>query len=249
MQLLNRRYPVPEAGYGHAERDYQAWYRSQNLISPEMLYGSPCLRAISRFTVQQSSSRSEINSQAITPPTRPSSPVIDEALTVLRVLAVDDDAIILKLLHRYLVKGRSNTVVTVYNGLEAVDAVRNARAGSNFNLIFMDISMPAMDGFEATRLIRCLECNSPYPSANKDPTGVLRDEDDNEEEEGRRCTGKSGGARNRSYIVALTGFTDQRDQDKAEQSGFDEFWTKPILFSKIGDLLDRLNAANSLVNW
>jgi len=40
---------------------------------------------------------------------------------------------------------------TAYNGAEAV---RLVKAGTNYKLIFMDINMPVMDGFEASVLIQ-----------------------------------------------------------------------------------------------
>ena len=47
------------------------------------------------------------------------------------------------------------TVVTVENGREAVDAA----AAGDFDIIFMDGSMPVMDGFAAARAIRAAEQN------------------------------------------------------------------------------------------
>jgi CheY-like chemotaxis protein len=64
-------------------------------------------------------------------------------------------AVNLKLLKTYLSKKGYHNVESAENGLLAVQAVEGRIEG--FDIIIMDLSMPEMDGFEATRLIRELE--------------------------------------------------------------------------------------------
>jgi CheY-like chemotaxis protein len=145
----------------------------------------------------------------------------------LYILAVDDNALNLQLLHRYLLKRDGDTIVTAKNGIEAVYAVKTLGLGKGFDVIFMDISMPEMDGFEATRVIRSYE--------NSQLFGLVGHE--NGVGQGTRAEGK----RKRAYVVALTGLASRRDRDLADECGFDDFLTKPISFKRIGELLRGLS--------
>ncbi|EED13742.1 sensor histidine kinase/response regulator, putative [Talaromyces stipitatus ATCC 10500] len=84
----------------------------------------------------------------------------DRALTLspatpVNVLVVDDNHINLRLLLTYLSRRNIANLDSAENGKMAVDAVEKRSEG--YDIIFMDISMPVMNGFEATRAIRSLE--------------------------------------------------------------------------------------------
>ncbi|KAJ5748614.1 uncharacterized protein N7511_010310 [Penicillium nucicola] len=72
-----------------------------------------------------------------------------------RVLLVDDNDINLRLIQTFMKKWKLTNVDTAQNGREAVDLVEKTPLG--YDLIFMDMSMPIMNGFEATRTIRAIE--------------------------------------------------------------------------------------------
>ncbi|OAL32591.1 hypothetical protein AYO20_07901 [Fonsecaea nubica] len=72
------------------------------------------------------------------------------------ILLVDDNKINLKLLETFLkTKRKYSRIEQAEDGQQAVDAVKAAE--EPFDIIFMDISMPVLDGFEATRAIRQYE--------------------------------------------------------------------------------------------
>ena len=67
----------------------------------------------------------------------------------VRILVAEDDPLIQQLIQT-IFRQRSWETIFTDNGR---DAVENWRQG-DFDLILMDVSMPQMDGLEATRLIR-----------------------------------------------------------------------------------------------
>ena len=127
-----------------------------------------------------------------------------------RLLLVDDNKINLRLLETFMRKRKYDFVDSAENGQLAVEAAISQDEG--YDIIFMDISMPIMNGFEATRAIRKIE------------------------EEARKRHGES--ASPPAMIIALTGLASARDQTEAFTSGVDLFMTKPVSFKEVGRLLD-----------
>ena len=75
-----------------------------------------------------------------------------EPLRSLRILLAEDNPVNQRLASRLLEK-RGHSVVVAGNGREALEALEKER----FDLVFMDVQMPVMDGFEATAAIRKME--------------------------------------------------------------------------------------------
>ena len=125
-----------------------------------------------------------------------------------RILLVEDNKINLRLLQTFMKKRKLQVVASAENGQLALEAVQ--RAAEPFDFIFMDISMPTMNGFEATAAIR-------------------------EHEAGQVQTGKGV---HTSKIVALTGLASAEDQARANDVGMDLFLIKPVSFKEVAKLLD-----------
>lgn len=124
-------------------------------------------------------------------------------------MIVEDDftsrLLLQELLKRY---GPSHIAV---NGKEAVDAVRTAlEANEPYDLIFLDIMMPEMDGQEALRQIR-------------------------EQEEDRGIPSTRG-----AKIVMTTALNDIRNVTAAYESLCDAYLTKPIQKAKLLEELRKL---------
>ncbi len=85
----------------------------------------------------------------------------ERGLKPLHVLVAEDDRSNAKLLGLTL-KLLGCSWDWVENGQAAVDAVRTG----NYALVLMDLQMPIMDGFQATRAIRAWELSQKSPPVN-----------------------------------------------------------------------------------
>ena len=79
-----------------------------------------------------------------------------EALSGLRVLVAEDNRVNRLLIQKFL----KNTAVDLDFAHDGAEAVDKARLGEP-DVILMDVSMPVMDGLEATRIIRSWEQPQP----------------------------------------------------------------------------------------
>ncbi|WP_170942387.1 response regulator [Noviherbaspirillum denitrificans] len=75
----------------------------------------------------------------------------DRRLAGMRLLVAEDNAINQQVVEQVLIRAGAEVKI-VANGLAAVDALR--ASGTEFDVILMDIQMPVMDGYTATRIIR-----------------------------------------------------------------------------------------------
>lgn len=89
--------------------------------------------------------------------TTPDEPARPDTLAAMTVLIADDNAINRVLVEQFLAKAPV-TVLTAEDGRQAVDTTRSEQPG----VILMDLSMPELDGLDATREIRKMDIPQPY---------------------------------------------------------------------------------------
>jgi len=123
----------------------------------------------------------------------------------LRVLLCDDNTINQKVAVRIL-QQLGYEPDQAANGREALDALDR----KPYDLIFMDVMMPEMDGLEATRVIRKLQ-----------------------------QSGGSANFNARIIIIAMTAQAMQGDRDKCIAAGMDDYLAKPIRPKDVRDVIER----------
>ncbi|KAK3397352.1 hypothetical protein B0T20DRAFT_356714 [Sordaria brevicollis] len=82
----------------------------------------------------------------------------------LRICIAEDNSINAKIAMQYMHKLGYPNVDTYDNGLKAVEGLREkARQGNPYHIILMDVQMPVLDGYEATKMLR----NDPIDAVRK----------------------------------------------------------------------------------
>ncbi len=124
----------------------------------------------------------------------------------LRVLLCDDNLINQKVATRLLQQmGYRSTIAG--NGVEALAAIERAP----FDLVFMDVMMPEMDGLEATQQIRARQQDRAQHPNFKSPM----------------------------IIVAMTASAMPGDRDKCLAAGMDDYLSKPVRPEDVRTIVER----------
>lgn len=151
-------------------------------------------------------------------------PAVIRSGRALHVLLAEDEPMS-SLLAETILSRQGHRVTSVENGRDALAAVERGQ----FDVVLMDVSMPEMDGLEATRRIRAWEEQQTVPS--------LRMEN-----------------RNRLPIIALTAHAMKGDEERIKESGVDAYLTKPVVPDRLlaliqevaGSLEPRISATTAL---
>ena len=145
------------------------------------------------------------------------------------ILLVEDHPVNQKLAKLMLTKA-GYQVAVANDGKEAVN--KYTASPEDFDLIFMDVQMPEMDGMEATKTIRRYEKQlrvSSQESRDRDK-GIAP---------GRPETWNSKHATHHIPIVAMTAHAMKGDKEKCLEIGMDDYITKPIKREIVFDMLER----------
>jgi two-component system, sensor histidine kinase and response regulator len=129
------------------------------------------------------------------------------ALRPLRVLLAED-AYPNQVLVTGLLGKHGHTITVANNGKEAVALLKEQA----FDVVLMDVQMPEMDGFDATRLIRRLEAQGQLAPQPRTPIP----------------------------IVAMTAHAMKGDRERCLESGMTSYVTKPIRSRDLHDALAEL---------
>ena len=81
--------------------------------------------------------------------------VSENSIKGLRILLAEDNELNMEIAE-FVLQNEGADVTKAWNGQEVVELFRNSKPGE-FNVILMDVMMPVMNGYEATKMIRSLD--------------------------------------------------------------------------------------------
>ena len=138
----------------------------------------------------------------------------------LSILLVEDNPIN-RQLARMVLEKRHHRVDAAANGVEALEKL----TAQDYDVILMDVQMPEMDGFTATRIIRQMEEGAFKGSPKVVPELAVQ--------LGERLLG------GHQIIIALTAHAMRGDKIKCMDSGMDDYLTKPFVPEQIDIMLKK----------
>lgn len=130
----------------------------------------------------------------------------------LKVLVAEDNDLNYEIVEGLIKvnEGLNFNKITVDRAKDGKEAVEMIEKDNNYNCILMDVQMPVMDGYEATRKIRELERNG---GSNRDSNRI------------------------RTRIFAVTANAFEKDKQACLDAGMDDYLSKPVDSNKLLELL------------
>ncbi|KAM3076259.1 hypothetical protein ACMFMG_006235 [Clarireedia jacksonii] len=152
----------------------------------------------------------------------------------VHVLVVEDNAINQTIALK-TVRKLGFPATAVWNGREALSYLLNPDPNRpRPDIILMDVQMPVIDGYEATRILRTGTEYSNVP--------VLDEHEDGTEAESTSLTMRTLLVRRRGKlkdipVIAMTASAIQGDQEKCIKAGMDGYLSKPVNRDRLEDML------------
>ncbi len=137
----------------------------------------------------------------------------------LNVLLADDDPYNQKVV-TMLLEAQGHQVCVAENGKICLQKI----SSQEFDVIFMDMQMPELDGLQTTEIIRDCEAGGEKQADFKKYTG-------------KGCKKLHG---SHIPIIAMTGNLDEESRMKCKESGMDDFLSKPFTIQMVSRILSRI---------